>query len=71
MAGINLEQLKATRATLLTIRSQIGGAINDIDAALAAVPTTADLQDLLSQLMDAAPAVIDAVTPAKADVVTP
>jgi hypothetical protein len=68
MAGLTLDQLKATRATLLTIQSQIGGAINDIDAALAAIPTTADLQDLLSQLMDAAPSVIKAVTP---DSVTP
>jgi hypothetical protein len=59
-----LDGLKATRAVLVSIRDQADRAIADIDTKTAAVPTAAEMQDLLAQMMDAAPAVIAAVTPA-------
>jgi hypothetical protein len=66
MAVTARDQLNATKAVLLAWRSQIDGQLIDIEAALTAVPTAPEMQDLLAQMMDAAPAVIAAVTPAKA-----
>lgn len=63
MVNTTLDALKAARASIASVRDQCDRLLGEMDVALAAVPTTADLQSLLSQLMDAAPSVIKAVTP--------
>lgn len=64
MAITARDQLIATKTALLAWRSQIDGQLIDIEASLTAVPSAPEMQDLLAQMMDAAPAVIAAVTPA-------
>ncbi len=54
MATTALDQLKATRAALVTLQSQIGGAIADIDTALTSVMTASDVTDMVAQVMDTA-----------------
>lgn len=72
MAITALDQLDAVEAMLIAQRSQIDGMLIDIRAVKTAVPTKDDLQNLLSQLMNAGPSVIAAVTPAASpDPVTP
>lgn len=65
MAITALDQLVSVEAMLIAMRSQIDGILIDIRAVKTAVPTNDDLQNLLSQLMNAGPSVIAAVTPVK------
>ncbi len=58
MATTALDQLRATRAALVTLQSQIGGAIADIDTALNTVTTSSDVTDMVAQVMASARAAV-------------